>query len=101
MIELSFSIDFTGSEDIAIENNPDSMIVESIVQAECSETVASVKEYPHSKLVWKVSWRKLDPPQERALTYQARLNAPLKSLIERTSSTTGKKTQPRSHWLYS
>jgi hypothetical protein len=34
--------------------------------------------------VWKVSWRKLDPPQERALTYQARLNAPLKSLIERT-----------------
>jgi hypothetical protein len=64
LVELSFTIDFTGSEDIVIESS-EGLKVSQIVQAEIAETIAVVKEYPHSKLHWQVNWHKLEPPKER------------------------------------
>jgi hypothetical protein len=54
-----------------------------MVQAECSETLAIVKEYPHSRLLWQVNWTKLEPPKERQFLYQAKAHANLNSMIER------------------
>jgi hypothetical protein len=71
---LNFTIDFTGSEDIVIENSEE-FIIENMVQAECSETLAIVKEYPHSKLMWQVNWHKLEPPKDRQLIYHAKAHA--------------------------
>lgn len=82
LVELRFTIDFTGSEDIQIENSED-LVLENIVQAECAETLAVVKEFPHSRLMWQVNWTKLEPPRERQLMYQAKAHANLNSTIER------------------
>jgi Calpain family cysteine protease len=83
LVELNFTIDFTGSEDIVIENSED-FIISSMIQAECVETLAIVKEQPHSKLMWQVNWHKLEPPRERQLLYQAKAHAQLKSAIDRS-----------------
>jgi hypothetical protein len=58
LVELSFTIDFTGSDHIIIENSDD-LIIETTVQAECVETLAIVKENPDSILNWQVYWHKL------------------------------------------
>ena len=83
LVELNFTIDFTGSEDIQIENSEE-LIIENQIQAECTETLAIVKEFPHSKLMWQVNWRKVEPPRERQILYNAKANAYLKSLIDRS-----------------
>ena len=66
---MNLTIDFTGSEDIMIENTEDSMVVSALCQAECAETVAIVKEFPHSRLTWQVYWLKQEPPRERQIQY--------------------------------
>ena len=76
-------MDFTGSEDIVIENSED-LIIETNVQAECSETLAIVKEFPHSRMVWQVNWTKIEAPKERQLIYKAKAHAQLNSMIERS-----------------
>jgi hypothetical protein len=48
-----------------VENVEDTLVIESMVKGECSETVAIVKESPHSRLFWQVNWSKLEPPRER------------------------------------
>ncbi len=50
-IDLHFNLDFTGSEDIVIENSED-LQIEYIVPNNSAETVAIVKEFPHSRLNW-------------------------------------------------
>jgi hypothetical protein len=35
-----------------IENTETGLIIETFVKAECSETIAIVKEFPHSRLLW-------------------------------------------------
>lgn len=62
---MNFTIDFTGSEDINVENVEETLVIETVVKAECAETVAIVKENPHSRLLWQVNWTKLEPPRER------------------------------------
>ena len=85
MVELDFTIDFTGSEDIMIENTEENLLVVStFVKAECSETVAVVKEFPHSRLLWQIYWTKRQPPQERLNLYLKKAHANLNSLIERS-----------------
>lgn len=64
LIELSFTIDFTGSEDIVIENS-DQLVIDTVVEAISTSALCSVKEFPHSKLVWQVNWHKLNPPRDR------------------------------------
>lgn len=51
LIELSFTLDLTGSEDIMIENSQE-LVMGIIIGAESAETVAIVKEFPHSRLHW-------------------------------------------------
>ena len=48
------NLDFTGSEEISIENaySLTSMHIESLIVAQGVQTVASVRELPHSKLLW-------------------------------------------------
>lgn len=67
-----------------IENGEDSLIITTSIQAECAESVAVVKEFPHSRLVWQINWTKVDPSRERQILYQNRLHANLNSLIERS-----------------
>jgi len=52
-----------------IENTEDSMVVGALCQAECAETVAIVKEFPHSRLTWQVYWLKQEPPRDRQIQY--------------------------------
>jgi hypothetical protein len=59
------------------------LVISTALQAECAETVAVVKEFPHSRLLWQVSWTKVEPPRERQLVYQSRAHANLKAGIER------------------
>lgn len=84
LVELDFTIDFTGSEDIMIENTENTMVVSTFVKAECAETVAVVKEFPHSRLLWQIYWTKRDPPRDRLIQYQKKAHANLNSLIERS-----------------
>jgi hypothetical protein len=51
LVELSFTIDFTGSDHIIIENSDD-LVIETPLKAESAETLAIVKEYPDSILNW-------------------------------------------------
>ena len=68
-----------------IENTEENqLVIESKVKAECAETIAVVKEFPHSRMMWQVNWAKMEPPRERQLQYQAKLHANLKSLIEKS-----------------
>ena len=48
------NLDFTGSEEISIENanSLTSMHIEALIVAQGVQTVASVRELPHSKLLW-------------------------------------------------
>ena len=52
--ECLINLDFTGSEEISIENaiSLTSMQIEAVVVAQGVQTIASVRELPHSKLLW-------------------------------------------------
>ena len=52
-----------------IENVENSYVIQTMVKAECAETIAIVKEFPHSRLLWQINWAKLEPPRERQLEY--------------------------------
>lgn len=68
-----------------IENTEENqMVVSTFVKAECAETVAVVKEFPHSRLLWQIYWTKKQPPQERLQQYLKKAHANLNSLIERS-----------------
>jgi hypothetical protein len=55
------------------------------VGAEASETVALVKEFPHSRLLWQAYWLKQAPAQpERLRQYQAKANFPVRAMVERS-----------------
>jgi len=75
-------IDFTGSEDIVIENSED-MQISTIIDAESADTVAIVKEFIHSRLHWQVSWHKQQPSQDKITQYSMKAAAQLKGPIER------------------
>jgi hypothetical protein len=84
VFEYLMNLDFIGSEEISIENALGEGIfnIECNIVAEGVQTIASVREMPHSKLMWQVNWSKLtsiedisiEEAQERLLKYQARQN---------------------------
>jgi hypothetical protein len=61
IFEFQMNLDFIGSEEISIENSP----AEGIMNIECNivsegvQTIASVREMPHSKLMWQINWSKM------------------------------------------
>ena len=53
-----------------IENTEENqLVIETMVKAECAETIAVVKEFPHSRMLWQVNWAKMEPTRERQLQY--------------------------------
>ena len=87
LFELNLTMDFTGSEDIMIENTEEGsgqQVIETQVKAECAETVAVAKEFPHSRLLWQVNWSKVEASRERQQQYANRVHANLNSLIDKS-----------------
>ena len=83
LIELLFTVDFTGSEDLVIENS-DEQVIETHIAAESAEVVAIVKEQPHSRFNWQCSWRKLQPSKEQQDAHIEKLSMNLNAMIERS-----------------
>ena len=83
LIELLFTVDFTGSEDLVIENS-DEQIIETHIGAESAEVVAMVKEQPHSRFMWQCSWHKLQPSKEQLDSHIAKATMNLNAMTDRS-----------------
>ncbi len=68
LFESLVNLDFTGSEEILIENaiSDSEMHIKDLIGAQAVQTIASVRELPHSKLLWQINWNKLTSPEDIA-----------------------------------
>ena len=87
LTDILVEIDFTGSEDIIIEDKHEkdqSVNIEILVEAENASTIATVQTSLQSNMIWQLNWQKQEPSAEKLLQKCEKANQALNGQIDRS-----------------